>query len=63
MKLENENKPKCSSFTLYIVFLSIIFTINVGTATYFVYSQWYLEKDVIRVKFGSCTQTTIKWEK
>ena len=63
VKPENENKPKCSSFTLHIVLLSIIFTINVGIATYFVYSQWYLKKDVIRVKFGSCTQTTIKWEK
>ena len=34
---ENENKYKCSSCTLYIVLFSIIFTINVGINTYFVY--------------------------
>ena len=34
---ENENKYKCSSYTLYIVLFSIIFTINVGINTYFVY--------------------------
>ena len=38
---ENENKHKCSSCTLYIVLFSIIFTINVGIGTYFVYSHWY----------------------
>ena len=34
---ENENKHKCSSCTLYIVLFLIIFTINVGIGTYFVY--------------------------
>ena len=34
---ENENKHKCSSCTLYIVLFSIVFTINVGIGTYFVY--------------------------
>ena len=56
---ENKNKHKCSSCTLYIVLFSIIFTINVGIGTYFVYSHWYLKKDVTRVKFGIRTQTTI----
>ena len=37
----------------------ILFTINVGIGTYFVYFHWYLKKDVIRVKFGTHTQTTI----
>ena len=32
-----ENIYKCSSCTLYIVLFSIIFTINIGIATYFVY--------------------------
>ena len=26
---------------------------------YFVYSRWYLKKDIPCVKFGNCTQTTI----
>ena len=42
---ENENKHKCSSCTLYIVLFSIIFTINVGIGTYFVYSRWYMKND------------------
>ena len=34
---ENENKHKYSSCMLYIVLFSIVFTINVGIATYFLY--------------------------
>ena len=56
---ENENKHKCSFSTLYIVLFSIIFTINVGIGTYFLYFHWYLKKDVTRVKFGTRIQTTI----
>ena len=41
---ENKNKHKCSSCTLYIVLFSIIFTINVGIGTYFLYFHWYLKK-------------------
>ena len=37
---ENENKHKRSSCTLYIVLFSIIFTINVGIGTYFVYYKY-----------------------
>ena len=45
-----ENKWKHNSCTLYIVlFFSIIFTINVGIGSYFVYSRWFLKKDVTRV--------------
>ena len=39
-----ENIHKCSSCTLYIVLFSILFTINVGIGTYFVYFHWYLKK-------------------
>ena len=42
---ENKNKHKCSSCTLYIVLFSIIFTVNAGIGTYFVYYKymnWYL---------------------
>ena len=37
---ENKHKNKCSSCTLYIVLFSIIFTINIGIATYFVYYKY-----------------------
>ena len=56
---ENENMYKCRSCTLYIVFFSIIFTINVGIATYFVYFHWCSKKDASGVKFDTRTQTTI----
>ena len=35
-----DNIHKCSSCTLYIVLFSIIFTINIGIATYFVYYKY-----------------------
>ena len=57
--VENENMYKCRSCTLYIVFFSIIFTINVGIATYFVYFHWCSKKDASGVKFDTRTQTTI----
>ena len=41
---ENENKHKCSTCTLQIGLFSIIFKINVGIGTYFVYSHCYLKK-------------------
>ena len=56
---ENENKHRCSSCTEYIVLFSLRFAINIGIATYFVFSRWYLKKDIPRVKFNTRTQTTI----
>ena len=56
---KNENKHKCSSCTLYIILFSMLFTINYGIGSYFLCFYWYLKKDVICVKFGTCTQTTI----
>ena len=44
---------------LYIVLFSVIFIINVGIGTYFIYLHWSLKKDVTRVKFGTHTQKTI----
>ena len=41
---ENENTHKWNSWTLYIVLFSILFIINVGIGTYFVYIHWYLKK-------------------
>ena len=37
---KNEHEKKCSSCILYIVLFSIIFTINIGTGTYFVYYKY-----------------------
>ena len=37
---ENKNNHKYSSCTLYILLFSIIFTINVGIGTYFVYYKF-----------------------
>ena len=37
---ENGNKHKHSSCTLYIVLFSIIFTVNVGIGTYFVFYKY-----------------------
>ena len=54
-----ENKCKHSSCTLYIVLFSIIFTICIGIATYFVYSHWYLKNDDARVMLDTRTETTI----
>ena len=60
---ENKHKNKCSTCTLYTVLFSIIVTVNIGISTYFVYykcmNHWYLKKDVIRVKSGTHTQTTV----
>ena len=62
---ENKNSDKYSSCTVYIVLFSIFFTINVGIVIYFVYSHWYLKKDVLNTDLP--IQTTIyetyKWEK
>ena len=41
---EHEKRHRCSSFTLYIVLFSMIFTINVGIGTYFIYFYCYLKK-------------------
>ena len=57
---ENENSYKCIPCTVYIVLLSVFFTINVGgIVTYYVYSQWYLKKDSPHVDFNTHKETTI----
>ena len=44
---ENENKHECSSCTVYIVLISVVFTANVGIGSYFFYFHWYSKKDAI----------------
>ena len=54
---KNKNSYKCSSCTVCIVLFSRFFTVNVGTVIYFVYSHWYLKKDVLDTDLP--IQTTI----
>ena len=56
---ENENSYKCSSCTVYIVLMIVVFTICTRITTYFVYYNWSLVKNVSCIKFGTCNQTTI----
>ena len=41
---ENENSYKCSFSNVCVALSLSIFTINIGIATYYVYSQCYLKK-------------------
>ena len=53
-----EYEKECkSSWTLYIVLLSMILTINIGVATYFVYYK-YMNHGAKTVAKGSFFQTT-----
>ena len=57
---ENENNCKCSSCTMYIVLMIVVFTIFTGSATYFVYYNWSLiTNNVSCIKFGSHKETKI----
>ena len=56
---EVKNKYKYSSYILYIVLFSVIFTVNVGIGSYFLYFHWYLKEDVTRFTLGTHTQATI----
>ena len=48
---------KCRSCTLHIVLFSVVFTINLGIATYFVYSCWYLKKGDAHAMIDTRTET------
>ena len=53
-----ENIHKCSSCTLYIVLFSIIFTINIGIATYFVYYKCMNHNKKTASRFNCVYQAT-----
>ena len=55
---ENEHKNKCSSCTLYIVLFSIIFTISIGIATYFVYYKYMSRNEKNVSKYDYVYQAT-----
>ena len=56
---KNENSYKCSPCIVHIVLLLTFFTINVGIVIYYVYLQWYLEKDALHVDFNTYKEATI----
>ena len=65
---ENENSYKCSSCTVYIALIMVVFTIFTGIATYFVYCNWSLIKtNVSCIRFSTRKETkiwqTYRWEK
>ena len=56
--LERGNEWVCS-YTICIVLAIIALAISIRVGAYFVFSRWYLKKDVIRIKFVTRTQATI----
>ena len=56
---QNENKHKRSCCTLYIVFMIVVLSISARIDTYFVYYNWSLVKNVLRIIFNTRTQTAI----
>ena len=53
---EGKDKHKCSSCTPYMMLFAILFTMNIGIGSCFLYFHWYLKEDVTCVKFGTRTQ-------
>ena len=56
---KNENKHKCSSCTMYIVLFSVMFTINIGITTYFVYYKYINRNKENVCKYDYTYQRTI----
>ena len=57
---ENENNYKCSSCTVYIVLMIVVYTIFTGITTCFVYYNWSLVKNnVFCIKFSIPKETKI----
>ena len=64
-KLHSEEKitPVCSSYTIYTILFCLFFTINIGSATYFIYYKYInLDKKTV-CKKGFILQTKIYWIK
>ena len=57
---ENENSYKCSSCTVYIMLMIVVFTTFTGITTFSVYYNWYLIKNNVScVKFGTHKEAKI----
>ena len=54
VKIADENECVCS-YIICLVLVVIVLPIIIGIGAYFVYSRWYLKKDITRVKFGTRT--------
>ena len=54
---ENKHKNKYSSYTLYIVWFSIIFTISVAIGTYFIYYKYMNCDKKTAAKYDSIDQS------
>ena len=52
VKIADQNECVCS-YIICLVLTVIALTIRIGTGAYFVYSCWYLKKDVVCDKFGT----------
>ena len=59
---ENETKYKCNSCTLHVALFSILFTINVGIGTYFVYFHRYLKMLLVLSLILALKQRFIKYK-
>ena len=55
----NDYENLCNSCTLYIVLSGIAFLMIIGISSVYIYFNWYLKKDITRVKFNTNTQTAI----
>ena len=58
--VENENNSEHSSCKVYIVLMTVVFTIFTGITIYFVYYNWSLIKNTIScTKFNAHKETVI----
>ena len=57
--VKNENNYKCSSCTVHILLMIVVFTVFTGITTYFVYYNWSLIKNVSCIKFDIHKETKI----
>ena len=59
MALYGQRNECVYSYTIWVDLTVIALTISIGIGVYFAFSRWYLKKDVIVVRVGTRTQTTI----
>ena len=58
VKIADGNECVCS-YTTCVVLAVIALAISIGIGAYFIYSRWYLKKDITQIKFGTRTQITV----
>ena len=59
---ENESGNKCSSCTVYIVFMAVFLTIFIGITIYFVYyNRSLIKNNVSCIKINTRKETKIWW--